>query len=47
VLVGARYPRTIEMLQKAGFNAKPMPVTEINKIDAGLSCMSLRWKAKR
>jgi dimethylargininase len=45
VLVGARYPRTVAMLREAGFNAVPMPVTEINKIDAGLSCMSLRWKA--
>jgi len=47
VLVGALYPRTIEMLRNAGFDAKAMPVTEINKIDAGLSCMSLRWKAKQ
>jgi dimethylargininase len=46
VLVGARYPRTIDMLLDAGFDAKAMPVTEIAKIDAGLSCMSLRWKAK-
>lgn len=47
VLVGALYPRTVEMLRNSGFNAKPMAVTEIAKIDAGLSCMSLRWKAAR
>lgn len=43
VFVGADYPRTIEMLQKHGFNVVPLKTTEIGKIDAGLSCMSLRW----
>jgi dimethylargininase len=43
ILLGADYPRTAELL--AG-RAKlvPLPVAEIRKIDAGLSCMSLRWK---
>ena len=43
VLVGADYPRTIEMLQKEGFSVAALKTTEIGKIDAGLSCMSLRW----
>ncbi|MCX7043041.1 MAG: arginine deiminase family protein, partial [Gammaproteobacteria bacterium] len=43
VLVGADYPRTIETLQKEGFNVVALKTTEIGKIDAGLSCMSLRW----
>jgi dimethylargininase len=43
VLVGDRYPRTIEMLQREGFTAKPVKIDEIRKLDAGLSCMSLRW----
>lgn len=43
VFVGADYPRTIETLQKEGFNVVPLKTTEIGKIDAGLSCMSLRW----
>lgn len=43
VFVGADYPRTIEMLQKLDFNVVPLRTTEIGKIDAGLSCMSLRW----
>ena len=43
VLVGADHPRTIEMLQKEGFSVAALKTTEIGKIDAGLSCMSLRW----
>ncbi|AFL49599.1 dimethylargininase [Sinorhizobium fredii] len=43
VMVGADFPRTIEMLDKAGYKAVPLKTTEIGKIDAGLSCMSLRW----
>jgi dimethylargininase len=44
VLVGDRYPRTIEMLAREGFTAKPVKIDEIRKLDAGLSCMSLRWR---
>lgn len=36
-------PRTQEMLQKHGMKVLPLPVSEIARIDAGLSCMSLRW----
>jgi dimethylargininase len=43
VLVGDSFPRTIDLLGRAGFPVKPLPVTEIGKLDAGLSCMSLRW----
>ena len=43
VLVGARFPRTIDLLAKEGYAVKALPVTEIGKLDAGLSCMSLRW----
>lgn len=45
VLVGAQYPRTIDMLDRAGFDVVPLHTREIGKIDAGLSCMSLRWLA--
>lgn len=45
VLVGAGYPRTIELLRNRGFNVVSLKTTEIGKIDAGLSCMSLRWFA--
>ena len=43
VLVGADFPATIALLSKAGFQVVPLPTSEIRKIDAGLSCMSLRW----
>ena len=42
-MVGSDFPRTIEMLDKLGYKVVPMKTTEIGKIDAGLSCMSLRW----
>jgi dimethylargininase len=47
VLVGDRYPRTIKMLQREGFHAKPVKIDEIRRLDAGLSCMSLRWHSDR
>jgi dimethylargininase len=45
VLVGSDFPRTIELLDGLGFQVVPVPTSEIGKIDAGLSCMSLRWQA--
>lgn len=45
LLIGDRFPRTIEMLEKRGVDILPLPTTEIGKIDAGLSCMSLRWRS--
>ena len=46
VLVGAGFPRTISLLADRGFDTVPLPVAEIGRIDAGLSCMSLRWRAE-
>ena len=46
VLVGEEFPRTIDLLQRSGYTVKALPVTAIGKLDAGLSCMSLRWKAR-
>ena len=45
VLISASYKRTIDMLDQAGYSVVPVKTTEIEKIDAGLSCMSLRWLA--
>jgi dimethylargininase len=45
VMVGSQYPRTIDMLSRAGFDVVPLHTSEIGKLDAGLSCMSLRWLA--
>jgi dimethylargininase len=43
VLVSSQYQRTIDIVSKAGYAFLPVKTTEIEKIDAGLSCMSLRW----
>lgn len=43
VLIGTAFPRTIALLEKEHFNVVPLNTSEIGKIDAGLSCMSLRW----
>ena len=45
VFIRAGCPRTQELLQEHGLEVLPLPVSEIAKIDAGLSCMSLRWLA--
>ena len=44
VLVGAAFPRTIGMLDDAGYRGAALDVSQIGHIDAGLSCMSLRWR---
>lgn len=44
VLLSQAYPRTAELLARAGYRVTPLATAEIAKIDAGLSCMSLRWK---
>ena len=44
VLVGSDFPKTIGMLGDLGYSVVPITTTEIGKIDAGLSCMSLRWQ---
>ena len=36
-------PRTAASIARHGLTVKPLPVSQIAKIDAGLSCMSLRW----
>jgi dimethylargininase len=43
VLVGESFPRTIERIVNRGHAVRPLPVEQIGRIDAGLSCMSLRW----
>lgn len=43
ILIGADYPRTIDRLAGRAARIVPLAVAEIRKIDAGLSCMSLRW----
>lgn len=45
VLAGSRWPRTADLLDGHGLEIVALPTGEIGKIDAGLSCMSLRWWA--
>lgn len=43
VLASASCPLALEMLDRHGFAVVPLHTSEIGKLDAGLSCMSLRW----
>ncbi|QEN90603.1 dimethylarginine dimethylaminohydrolase [Labrys sp. KNU-23] len=45
VFVGIDYPRTAALLEAEGYSVVRLPTSQIAKIDAGLSCMSLRWHA--
>lgn len=46
VLIGETFPRTRELVEQHGVKTIALPVSEIGKIDAGLSCMSLRWQVQ-
>ena len=43
VMLGADFLRSRDKLAQAGYDVVALNTTEIGKIDAGLSCMSLRW----
>ncbi|HET9639751.1 MAG TPA: arginine deiminase family protein [Allosphingosinicella sp.] len=43
LLMGAGFPETAALLSGRGLKVVQVPAAEIAKIDAGLSCMSLRW----
>ncbi|WP_260581767.1 dimethylarginine dimethylaminohydrolase family protein [Sphingopyxis sp. PET50] len=43
ILVGDRWTATRALLEARGLSIRPLPTTQIARIDAGLSCMSLRW----
>ena len=43
VMIGDNFKQSIDLLDGLDYNLVPLPTTEIGKIDAGLSCMSLRW----
>lgn len=45
VFLSAGYPRTADALTQLSFRIVTLDTREIAKIDAGLSCMSLRWRA--
>lgn len=43
LLLGAAFAQTRRRVEALGVEVVPLDVAEIGKIDAGLSCMSLRW----
>jgi dimethylargininase len=43
VLMAAAFPETSALVAERGLNVVRVDASEIAKIDAGLSCMSLRW----
>ena len=43
VLLGDRFARTAQAIRDIGLAVQTLAVNEIAKLDAGLSCMSLRW----
>ncbi len=47
VLVGEEFPGTIDLLRRNGYQVRTLSVAAIGRLDAGLSCMSLRWQASR
>ena len=45
VLVGSNYPETVDLLTRHGFDVVTVATSEAAKLDGGLSCMSLRFRA--
>jgi dimethylargininase len=45
IFVSDAFPRTADLLAAEGYAPRQLATAEIAKIDAGLSCMSLRWRA--
>jgi dimethylargininase len=44
VLISQDYPLTADLLAREGYRVETLATQEVAKIDAGLSCMSLRWR---
>jgi dimethylargininase len=42
-LIGANFPKSRAIIESLGIRTTVLPVEQIGRIDAGLSCMSLRW----
>lgn len=43
VLIAAGFPSTAALLASRGYDVRTLVLDEVMKLDAGLSCMSLRW----
>ena len=44
LLLSEGHPRTAEMLADAGLRVIGLPTRQVGLLDAGLSCLSLRWR---
>jgi dimethylargininase len=47
ILMAAAFPKSASLIAERGLDLVRIPASEIARIDAGLSCMSLRWLARR
>ena len=47
ILAGTHYPRILDALDAHGLNVVTLPNSAIAAIDAGFTCMSLRWREAR
>ncbi len=45
VLCSSKFPRTNSILKKSGFVIKPIDISEFQKAEAGLTCLSLLFKS--
>jgi dimethylargininase len=45
VLLPASFPRTARLLEESGFTVQPLDVSELQKAEAGVTCMSLLFDA--
>jgi len=43
VLVAAGFPKTSRKIKDAGYKVIELEMSEFQKVDGGLSCLSLRW----
>lgn len=46
VFLAEGFPRTNDLLEKAGYRVIRLPLSEAAKLDGGLSCLSLRFKKR-
>jgi len=46
LFVGRQFPETIRLLENEGYDLVALDTRQIGLIDAGLSCMSLRWSGR-
>jgi dimethylargininase len=45
VVIPSAFPRTAEILDASGFHLQPVNVSELQKAEAGVTCMSLLFEA--